>query len=94
MRTLKQLILIEICLISLQIIKILGECGYNSCTKYDPKKLNIHVIAHSHDDVGYIKNVDEYYEQDIKHIITNVVQSLSKSSKRTFTQVEINYFNR
>jgi lysosomal alpha-mannosidase len=51
------------------------------------------VIAHSHDDLGHIDTVDENYEQVIKHIITNVVQSLSKSSKRTFTQVEINYFN-
>ncbi len=94
MRTLKQFIFIQIYLISIQIIRILGECGYNSCAKYDPKKLNIHVIAHSHDDVGYLKTVDENYEQDIKHIITNVVQSLSKSPKRTFTQVEIYYFNR
>jgi hypothetical protein len=68
MRTLLQLILIEICLINIQIIRILGECGYNSCAKYDPKKLNIHVIAHSHDDVGYLKTVDEYYEQDVKHM--------------------------
>ncbi len=89
-----QLILIEICLINIQIISILGECGYNSCPKYDPKKLNIHVIAHSHDDLGYLKNIDENYEQDINYIITNVVQSLSKSSKRTFTQVEIYYFNK
>jgi lysosomal alpha-mannosidase len=94
MRNLMQLILIEIFLISIQIIRILGECGYNSCAKYDPKKLNIHVIAHSHDDVGYIKTIDENYEQDIKHIITNVVQSLCIGPKRTFTQVEIYYFNR
>ncbi len=94
MRTLKQFIFIQIYLINIQIIRILGECGYNSCAKYDPKKLNIHVIAHSHDDVGYLKTVDENYEQDIKHIITNVVQSLSKSPKRTFTQAEIYYFNR
>jgi len=30
MRTLMQLILIEICLINIQIIMILGKCGYNS----------------------------------------------------------------
>jgi lysosomal alpha-mannosidase len=52
------------------------------------------VIAHSHDDVGYFKTIDENYEQDVKHIITNVVKSLSKSPTRTFTQVEIYYFNR
>jgi lysosomal alpha-mannosidase len=81
-------------ILTILITQVLSDCGYNSCAKYDPKKLNIHVISHSHDDVGYIKTVDEYYEEDVKHIITNVVQSLSKSPKRTFTQVEIYFFNR
>jgi len=86
--------LLIFCVLSTLIIGILADCGYNSCFKTDPKKLNIHVISHSHDDVGYIKTVDGYYEEDIKHIISNVVQSLGKNSNRTFTQVEVYYFHR
>ena len=73
---------------------ISGECGYNSCKDNNPEKLNIHVIAHSHDDVGWVKSVDNLYVDDVKHIITNVVNSLANNPKRKFTQVEIYFFNR
>ena len=74
--------------------EITGECGYKSCTETDPKKLNIHIIAHSHDDVGWVKTVDGYYFDDVEPILTNVVNSLDKNPKRKFTEVEIYYFNR
>ena len=44
------------------------ECGYNSCPSLksvsnDGKAtvLNVHLIAHSHDDTGWLKTVDQYY---------------------------------
>ncbi|XP_054165688.1 lysosomal alpha-mannosidase-like [Oppia nitens] len=77
------------------ISKISADCGYESCRKtYATDKLNIHIIAHSHDDVGWVKTVDNYYADEVQHIITNVVNSLAKNPDRRFTQVETYYFNR
>ena len=70
-----------------------GECGYNACHKTDPKKLNIHMIAHSHDDVGWLQTVDSYSDTT-NTIISSVVESLLANSERKFTQVEMYFFHR
>ncbi|CAG2178147.1 unnamed protein product, partial [Oppiella nova] len=71
-----------------------GKCGYDACPQSDPKKLNIHLIAHSHDDVGWLKTADGYYDDSVHLIITNVVKELEKNAERKFTQVEIYFFKR
>ncbi|PSN38673.1 Lysosomal alpha-mannosidase [Blattella germanica] len=75
-------------------------CGYQSCHQTVPNKLNVHLIPHSHDDVGWLKTVDEYYygeDSDIqdacvKKIIDTVTQSLWKNPDRRFIYVETAYF--
>ncbi|XP_054161157.1 lysosomal alpha-mannosidase-like [Oppia nitens] len=70
------------------------SCGYDACPQLNASKLNIHIIAHSHDDVGWMSTVDGYYNTDTKYIITNVVKALVANRERRFTQVEVYYFNR
>lgn len=71
-----------------------GECGYAACPATDPKKLNIHLIPHSHDDVGWMVTADQYYDDAVIKIISNVVTELEKNAERRFTQVEIYFFQR
>lgn len=38
-----------------------AKCGYESCPKAQPGVLNVHLVSHTHDDVGWLKTVDQYY---------------------------------
>ena len=50
-----------ICLPSPLIANDQPKCGYQNCPKTKPGKLNIHLVPHSHLDVGWLKTVDQYY---------------------------------
>ena len=92
-KKMKEILYLCLCLLSLLTV-ISGECGYNQCRKTDPKKLNIHVIAHSHDDVGWELPADYLYDFFVRTIINSVVQALQVNPERKFTQVEMYFCHR
>merc|ERR1719201_785004 len=65
-------------------------------------KLTVHLVPHTHDDVGWLKTVDEYYSganNSIQHawvrsIINSVVLALRENPSRKFTYVEQAFFQR
>eukprot|EP00930_Biecheleria_cincta_P010286 TRINITY_DN1122_c3_g1_i1.p1 TRINITY_DN1122_c3_g1~~TRINITY_DN1122_c3_g1_i1.p1 ORF type:complete len:1002 (-),score=168.48 TRINITY_DN1122_c3_g1_i1:36-3041(-) len=65
-------------------------------------KVIVHVVPHTHDDVGWLKTVDEYYTGQnnsiqhayVKMILDTVIESLQHNSERTFTYVEQAFFQR
>ncbi|CAF4699968.1 unnamed protein product [Rotaria socialis] len=75
-------------------------CGYDSCNVGVADKLNVHIVPHTHDDVGWLKTVDQYYygaRNDIQHacvqyILDSVIQALLKNPERRFIYVEMAFF--
>jgi hypothetical protein len=69
--------------------------------KASSKHLNIHLIPHTHDDVGWIKTYEEYFtgmkgqaaHAHVSQIITEVVLELQRDPEMKFTYVEMKYFN-
>ncbi|XP_053988963.1 lysosomal alpha-mannosidase isoform X2 [Hylaeus volcanicus] len=72
------------------------RCGYEACQGVDPNKLNIHLVAHTHDDVGWLKTVDQYYfgsrpniqKAGVQYILDGVIQALLANPERRFMYVE------
>ncbi|KAJ8951623.1 hypothetical protein NQ318_012293 [Aromia moschata] len=38
------------------------NCGYQTCPATDPDKINVHLIPHSHDDLGWLKTVEKFIQ--------------------------------
>jgi len=64
--------------------------------------LTVHVVPHTHDDVGWLKTVDQYYyglKNDIQHaavqyVIKSVTAALIRNPARKFMYVEQAFFQR
>ncbi|KAJ2941877.1 hypothetical protein O0L34_g10690 [Tuta absoluta] len=77
-----------------------ASCGYASCNQHKPDVLNVHIVAHTHDDVGWLKTVDQYYygtrnniqHAGVQYIIDSVVRELWNDPKRRFVYVESFFF--
>lgn len=61
------------------------------CPKPKPGMLNVHIVPHTHDDVGWLKTVDQYYygsktmiqKAGVQYILDSVIQELlSDPNKR------------
>jgi len=63
--------------------------------------LTVHVVPHSHDDVGWLKTVDQYFDGSRKDIqwtnveieLTTVMNALIDDPRRKFSEVEMKFFS-
>lgn len=78
------------------------KCGYMSCPALKKGMLNVHLVPHTHDDVGWLKTVDQYFYGDknkiqsagVQYILDSVIQELQDDPSKRFIYVEIAFFAR
>ncbi|XP_055376592.1 lysosomal alpha-mannosidase-like [Condylostylus longicornis] len=77
-----------------------GKCGYSGCPVTPTDTINIHLVPHTHDDVGWLKTVDQYYygqypliqKAGVEFILDSVIAELLKDKSRRFIYVESAFF--
>ncbi|XP_055327446.1 LOW QUALITY PROTEIN: lysosomal alpha-mannosidase-like [Paramacrobiotus metropolitanus] len=76
------------------------KCGYEFCPKGKPNMLNVHIVSHTHNDLGWLKTVDQYYYgakssvqiAGVQYILDSVVEALLADRRRRFIYVETGFF--
>ncbi|XP_058821189.1 lysosomal alpha-mannosidase-like isoform X1 [Topomyia yanbarensis] len=77
-----------------------SSCGYQSCPIPKRGMTNVHLVPHSHDDVGWLKTVDQYYygsktnyqRAGVQYILDSVIEALLHNPERKFIYVESAFF--
>ncbi|XP_062143908.1 alpha-mannosidase isoform X2 [Alnus glutinosa] len=75
---------------------------YNTRAGVVEGKLNVHLVPHSHDDVGWLKTVDQYYVGSnnsiqgacVENVLDSVVEALLRDPNRKFVFAEMAFFQR
>ncbi|XP_067011637.2 lysosomal alpha-mannosidase [Anabrus simplex] len=76
------------------------SCGYAACPMVRMGMINVHLIPHTHDDVGWLKTVDQYYygsqskiqKAGVQYILDSVIKELIHDPEKRFVYVETAYF--
>ncbi|XP_052778477.1 lysosomal alpha-mannosidase-like [Mya arenaria] len=78
------------------------QCGYVSCNAVKDDMINVHLVPHTHDDVGWLKTVDQYYygarndiqNAGVQYVLDSVIPELVNDPSKRFIYVEIAFFAR
>ncbi|KAL6175117.1 hypothetical protein ACLB2K_051760 [Fragaria x ananassa] len=76
--------------------------AYNTTSQIVPGKLNVHIVPHTHDDVGWVKTVDQYYTGAnnsllgfpacVRNVLDSLVPALLADKNRKFIYAEQAFF--
>ncbi|XP_068656340.1 alpha-mannosidase At3g26720-like [Aristolochia californica] len=76
--------------------------AYNTTPSVVTGKVNVHLVPHTHDDVGWLKTVDQYYVGSnnsiqgacVQNVLDSLVPALLADKNRKFIYVEMAFFQR
>ena len=82
---------------------MLLSLGFSQAKKLRESKgvIDVHLVPHSHDDVGWLKTVDEYFDGsrsdivpwgNVRKILDSTIHALDSNPNRTFSEVEMKFF--
>ncbi|KAK3768503.1 hypothetical protein RRG08_060865 [Elysia crispata] len=83
-----------VCVLSFPSMEQDPTCGYESCNKEKPGMINVHLVPHTHDDVGWIITIDQYYYKQVQWILDGVIAELKADPSKRFIYVEQAFFTR
>ncbi|EJW75197.1 hypothetical protein WUBG_13895, partial [Wuchereria bancrofti] len=67
---------------------------YNQMSIQREKELEVIVVPHSHNDPGWIRTFEEYYEIHTRNILNNMLNYLQKMDEMRFVYAEMSFFER
>uniref|UniRef100_A0A0N5ANJ3 Alpha-mannosidase n=1 Tax=Syphacia muris TaxID=451379 RepID=A0A0N5ANJ3_9BILA len=77
------------------------QCSFERCNDHygSNDTINVHIICHTHDDLGWIKTVDQYYwgsydflvPVGVQYILDTVISELKRRPERKFSWAETGF---
>ena len=73
---------------------------YSNCNLGKEGYINVHMVPHTHDDVGWLKTIDQYFygsnnvnqRASVQYILDTVIVELEKDPSKRFVYVEMAFF--